>query len=126
MAYSYTVTTKSASADGELYITVVGTGTETNSEFEIEVPTSGRIMRWKAHSTDQKITPLIGEVTNPSGVNVVMQFGSDEHTQDESSLVSPVYYASGGKLYGRSVPNSNNGASETVTHYIYIRPTWGR
>jgi len=125
MAYSYTVTTKSASADGEQFITVVETDNAASDEFEITVPTSGRIIRWKAHSDNNSttITPKIGEATNPAGISVVMEFASAAVTQDESSVVSPVYYASGGKLYGRSVVG---GTVTTVTHYIYIRPTWGR
>ena len=127
MAYNYTVTKSSASADGEVFVQVVeGGGIAASDEFQITVPSSGRIIRWKAHATAGTITPLMGEATNPSGLNVVMEFSSALQTQDESSIVSPVYYVSGGTLYGRSVVGSTLADPETVTHYIYIRPTWGK
>jgi len=134
MAYSYTVTRTKASGDGEIFIKVVETETQTTSEFEIEVPSSGRILRWKAHGSqshiDQKFAPIIGEVTGGETVIPIvdraMVFSPAAQTHDESSIVSPVYRTSTNKLYVRSTPDNNLGSSDTITHYIYIRPTWGR
>ena len=130
MAYSYTVTRSKASGDGEIFIKVVETETQTTSEFEIEVPSSGRILRWKAHGsqshTDQKFAPIIGEATGVATLDRVMVFSPSAQTHDESSIVSPVYRTGTNKLYGRRTPDNNLGSSDTITHYIYIRPTWGR
>ena len=127
MAYSYTVTQSKASADGEIFIKVVETATETDSEFEIEVPHSGRIMRWKANgSSSQTYAPIIAEATGVPVLDRVMVFSPAALVHDESSIVSPVYRTPTGKLYVQSTPGSNLGPSATITHYIYIRPTWGR
>ena len=135
MAYSYTVTRSKASGDGEIFIKVVETATETDSEFEIEVPSSGRILRWKAHGSNsnvlQNFAPKIGEATGGVGVVIpildrVMVFSPVAQTHDESSIVSPVYRTGTNKLYVQSAPANDLGSSDTITHYIYIRPTWGR
>lgn len=132
MAYSYTVTRTKASSDGEIFIKVVETETETDSEFEIEVPSAGRILRWKAHGSNAAKTfaPKVGEATGGGSVIPIldraMVFSPLAQTHDESSIVSPVYRTGTNKLYVQSAPGSNLGSSDTITHYIYIRPTWGR
>lgn len=134
MAYSYTATKTSTSADGSFLYTVVETDTEAASEFTLSVPSAGRIIRWKAYLSDnaaKTITPIMGEATNPSNQNVVLQLtasGTGDGNVDEQPIVSPVY--SGSTLYCRSVPKDTSGSgvtiSGTITHKLYFRPLWRR
>tara|TARA_R100000808_G_C2155313_1_gene167463 strand:- start:6207 stop:6623 length:417 start_codon:yes stop_codon:yes gene_type:complete len=138
MAYSYTVTKNKASADGELHIIVVESGNATTDLFEIEVPTAGRIIRWKCinnKSPSTNMQPLLAEESTgaawsasnlPSDTSLesVFMFSSAAVTCDEQPNVSPVYYTSSGKLYGKSGLAITT--SESVTHHIFLRPTWER
>tara|TARA_R100001594_G_C4000710_1_gene254678 strand:+ start:232 stop:618 length:387 start_codon:yes stop_codon:yes gene_type:complete len=128
MAYSFTATKSSTSADGSFLYTVVETDPETASEFTLDVPSAGRVIRWKAYlsdNTDKTMAPIMGESTNPENEEVVMEFKASapgDGNVDEQPMVSPVY--SSGTLYCRS--RASDTVSGTVTHKIYFRPLWRR
>jgi len=125
MAYSYTATKTSTSADGSFLYTVVETDPEETSEFTLSVPSAGRIIRWKAYTSDasKTITPVMGESTNPANQEVVLHLSTSvDQNVDEQPIVSPVY--SGSTLYCRSVASGT--ISGTVTHKLYFRPLWRR
>lgn len=138
MAYSFTATKTGTSADGSFLYTVVetdnvrlsGGGTD---EFTLSVPSSGRIIRWKAYISDGAnftIAPVMGESTAPANQDIVVQLSSSSTTVDignvdEQPIVSPVY--SGSTMYCRSNVKAATGTfSGTVTHKFYFRPLWRR
>ena len=130
MSYSFAVIKSNPLADGSFLMTVTETNNEPTSEFTISVPIGGRIIRWKAYLSNNSgctISPIMGESTNPSNENVVLQLNASKTSDgnvDEQPLVSPVYY--GSTLYCRSKRTAQAGWSGTITHKIYIRPYWRR
>jgi hypothetical protein len=112
----------------EVVVSITGTSIAAATEATITLGfTKGRIMRQvcvKTAGSGSTVDPIIGTATNPSGATVVMENGTAAASIDNQVTGGVPFYAPGGILYHRSVPDSASDNSITSEYLILVG--WGR
>lgn len=135
MAYAASVSVQTLQYAGDqrglFVITIAETGASSTSETSFEVPKTFRILRQTCKltgGTATTIDPVIGTVTDPgnvsSGAELVYANGTAaaQVNNDINSGQGAAFYAAGGKLYHRSVPDA--GSDNSVSTIYLIQGGW--
>jgi len=95
------------------------------------LPVKGRIMRYQAtlvSGTGTTLDPVVGPITDPGATanlaRIAINNGTAAQPIDLSEADGFAYYAIGGQLFGRSVPN-NATVDHVVTTQFLVKPGWG-
>lgn len=129
MAYAKTVTLRQLNAsDFELLIDETECASTSEAEIsDARLPRQFRIYRQAtvlASGSGSTIDPILGRITNPSGLDVLCENGTAAAAVDNVAITPiPCYNADAdGKLYHRSRPDSG---TNNVVHSSYLlRAGW--
>ena len=133
MAYSASISVQTLQYGGDLrglfVVTITETDCTSTSECSFEVPKTFRLFRQICKLTGgsgSTIDPVVGTVTDPgaaaSSAELVYANGTAAArvNNDVNSGQGAAFYAAGGKLYHRSVPDNTS----TVTTIYLIQGGW--
>lgn len=127
MAYASVLTYKNINSK-RIKVTIAETDCAASSETAIpRLPRNGKIIRMKSVKSSgsaTKINPIIGNATDPDGVNVVAEWTSDDDdktTIDFMPGLTGADFDCDGVLYHRSVPDA--GTNNVITTEYLIERT---
>ena len=135
MSYSASVTVQTLQYAGDMrglfVVTITETDASNTSETNFEVPKTFRIFRQLCKltaGTGTTIDPVVGTVTDPGNASNSAELVYANGTaavrvnNDINSGQGAACYASGGKLYHRSVPDA--GSDNSITTIYLIQGGW--
>lgn len=122
MAYAASVTV--TRRGGEILVTISETEAASTSEASIDLGVQKfRVYRQICQLTSGTATtvdPILGNATNPSGINVILENDTAAATADNSITGGVTGYVSNGTLYHRSQVDAGTDNSVSTQYHIVV------
>ena len=122
MAYAASVTV--TRRGGEILVTISETEAASTSEASIDLG----VQKFRVHrqicqltsGTGTTVDPILGNATNPSGINVILENDTAAATADNSITGGVTGYVSNGTLYHRSQVDAGTDNSVSTEYHIVV------
>ena len=122
MAYAASVTV--TRRGGEILVTISETEAASTSEASIDLGVQKfRVFRQICQltsGTGTTVDPILGNATNPSGINVIRENDTAAATADNSITGGVTGYVSNGTLYHRSQVDAGTDNSVSTEYHIVV------
>ena len=122
MAYAASVTV--TRRGGEILVTISETEAASTSEASIDLGVQKfRVFRQICQltsGTGTTVDPILGNATNPSGINVILENDTAAATADNSVTGGVTGYVSNGTLYHRSQVDAGTDNDVSTQYHIVV------